>query len=437
MTGRTIELKEHESRSPEKGSELEGLFLPSDDSVAELVEFLTRTGKLEILQLRNGLRIKTSSHVGAIRLGDVKIAIRPKIDGQPFMNLLGYAYEIRDLGLYSSFEFGAEKRSFQDLLIHRLYAEARELLHRGLAKKYLRHSQDLNTIRGGIDFRRLACRGDVGKPSIRCTFHTRMEDCVFNRLTKSGLKFAASLTGDMELRAGLRRVASILDEKVSDEKLSWNLVAQAEKAMNRLTSAYDSILKIVALLMDSAGISLNGESDLKLPGFLFDMNRFFQALVARFLRENLRDCTVWEEYRLKGMMSYAPSRNPRNRSAPTPRPDFAIAREGKAVSLLDAKYRDLWENSLPRDMLYQLAMYAMSQKDRRIATILYPAADKAAREAEIEIRDPIRGFGRAAVVLRPINLLGMNELISGPATARTERERQGLASVMAFGTERT
>lgn len=62
---------------------------------------------------------------------------------------------------------------------------------------------------------------------------------------------------------------------------------------------------------------------------------------------------------------------------------------------LTAKYRDLWENSLPRDMLYQLAMYPMSQKGRRIGTILYPAADNAVGEARIEIRDPIRGSGYA------------------------------------------
>ena len=83
MTDLRIELKEWESRYPEKGSGLEGCFLPNDGSVDNLVESLKKAGKIEILQLRKGLQIKASSYVATIKIGNLKIAIHPKISGQP------------------------------------------------------------------------------------------------------------------------------------------------------------------------------------------------------------------------------------------------------------------------------------------------------------------------------------------------------------------
>ena len=76
------------------------------------------------------------------------------------------------------------------------------------------------------------------------------------------------------------------------------------------------------------------------------------------------------------------------------RPDYVVSRDGTVVAMLDAKYRDIWEKGLPREMLYQLAICALSQRAGGKATILYPPSRRAARPEVIDIRDVLYGERR-------------------------------------------
>ena len=151
------------------------------------------------------------------------------------------------------------------------------------------------------------------------------------------------------------------------------------------------------------------------------------------MHENLLGYEVRGEFKLSGMLAYHPQHNPQRRRAATLRPDFAIIKDHQVIALLDAKYRDLWEKPLPRDMLYQLAMYAFSQDRPGTATILYPTTNPEAREVWINVQHPISSDRLAKVISRPVNIIAIEELINAPNTASVQRERIIFANKMVFG----
>jgi 5-methylcytosine-specific restriction enzyme subunit McrC len=261
----------------------------------------------------------------------------------------------------------------------------------------------------------------------------RSEDCLVNQVIRSGLRLATRLATDADLSVACRRLDQQLGEAVSSIELNRAAFARLEAEQNRLTRAYGPALELVYLLASSLGIGLESSDEvIQLPGFLFDMNMFFQRLISRFLHEYLPDYVVNDEQRLYHMMDYLPDFNPLGRRAPVLRPDFVIQRGGKVVALLDTKYRDLWERALPREMLYQLVIYSLSREPGSSAVILYPTLAGEAREARIDIRDPVLGAGRSTVILRPVDMLELSRLVAGDAAARAGASRQ-FAERLCFG----
>lgn len=434
MSVTVLTLREWEHCTPETTPALRGLSFAGDAATRLRVEQLTTTQQLEILELARGLAIQTNSFVGNVMLGPVQLVIHPKLTGLPLLNLLRYAYHLRDLAILPESDYAIGAATFQDLLIAQLAAEVEELLARGLHREYERTTESLSSPRGRLDFQIYARRGGVAAAALPCIHHPRLEATLLNQVLLAGLNLGARLTTDLILRGRLRRLAQVFALTLTPASLHQATLAQAKRALDRRTAAYRPAMTLIELLLQASGLALDIPTGLRLPGFLFDMNRFFQALLSRFLHDYLPgDYIIRDEYRLKEMFAYVPGHNPRHSQTPTPRPDFAILQGAHLVALLDAKYRDLWEYPLPREMLYQLSLYSLSQPPGATATILYPTLDPTAREARIAIREPLTGGDQAYVVQRPVDLLYLNEVLTTFTGEKQRRARQVFAQQLALG----
>jgi 5-methylcytosine-specific restriction enzyme subunit McrC len=427
-----VRLAEWQTVSPVPGSPTEGVSLGDDQGVRNLAHRLSDAGFLEVMELRSGLSLRSTSFVGRARLGEIDITIIPKLASGSLLKLLQYAYGLRDLALLPSTTHTTQTLGLQDILVWQLIEEVKELLSRGLRRAYVRQVEVLAAPRGRIDFQSLVAECAVSEASLPCIHYRRDENRLINRVLLSGLRLAALLDVDRNLRVRAARIADILGDAVSPVRLDRQVFRRLEGEMDRTTRPYEPAMSITRILAEAGGLSLSGETGPRLPGFLFDMNRFFQALLAKFLAHNLPDFTVHSEHRLKGMLGYVPGWNPRRQQAPVPRPDFMVTKGTQVLAILDSKYRDLWVNPLPSDMLYQLAIYAMVH-ECGTSTILYPTTEAQATEARIEVRDPLIGGRQALVALRPVPLDRLERLVSAKPTSAILRERRSFARELAFG----
>jgi 5-methylcytosine-specific restriction enzyme subunit McrC len=301
-----------------------------------------------------------------------------------------------------------------------------QLLSRGLQRQYMHREENLLSPRGRIAISQIANRGGLIQNSLPCAYYLRLDDCLLNQVLLQGTHLGTQLTSNEKLCLKLQHLERSQLSGISSRRLTRTILQRAQREISRLTASYIPALKLIELLFSSAGLSLDGEQPTTtLPGFLFDMNRFFQDLLSRFLREHLPDYEFQDQYVLDNMMIYA--ENPRHRQAPSLRPDYVVKSQGKIVAILDAKYRDLWEKDLPTHMLYQLIMYAIGQDACDCVTILYPTTDSSAKKARIEVSIPLSQKGSVSVMLCPVNLLYLDKLLSKTNLINNAHERRDFA----------
>ncbi|RQD75869.1 MAG: restriction endonuclease [Candidatus Syntrophonatronum acetioxidans] len=411
MSDITINIKEWEEILPEKGNLLFNRFI-EDEGTLQTVEMLNDKGILNIIELKNGIKITTNSYVGKIKIGEIQLNIYPKIEGLPLYRLLKYTYGLRDLNILESAIHDIDCFPFHDLLIYQLYTEVEDLVYRGLNKKYKKNEAELESPRGRIDFNKLIGRSTADSASLPCFHFERSENNELNQVILTGLHLALKLVDDFNLKILLHRLCKNMSEGVHPTKLNRGVLQKTIKSVDRLSERYRPALELINILFESQGIQLeNGKSFMKLKGFLFDMNSFFQFLLSKLMKDYLDGVIIRDEFTLHDLFSYTPAFNPQRRYAPKPRPDFALIKGAKVISLLDAKYKDLWETRLPREMLYQLSIYAVSGTGNNKAKILYPSMSPHAKLQKIDIKNPTSGLKHAEVILQPVSLLRVAELI--------------------------
>ena len=221
--------------------------------------------------------------IGALELGDLSVAIRPKLDISRVLFLASYAlgaFELRE----ERFDF-EETDTLVEALALALEAAARRAFARGLLHGYRTEEEALHTVRGRILVaEQIRRRFGVPVP-IEVRYDEFTEDILANRLVKA----AAGLLGRMRIRsprarAGLRWIGAMLGN-VAPVRFAPSEVP--EVAFDRLNAHYREVVGLARLILRHWAFEAE-RGGVRAAGFLMDMNTVFQEFVTEALREELR-----------------------------------------------------------------------------------------------------------------------------------------------------
>ena len=227
--------------------------------------------------------LKPGSTIGALEIGDLSVAIRPKLDISRVLYLASYAlgaFKLRE----ERFDFEGADTPVEALALA-LASAARRAFARGLLHGYRTEEEALHTVRGRILVaEQIRRRFGVPVP-IEVRYDEFTEDILANRLVKA----AAGLLGRMRIRsprarAGLRWIGAMLGN-VAPIRFAPSGVPAV--TFDRLNAHYREVVALARLILRHWAFEAD-RGGIRAGGFLMNMNTVFQDFVTQALREELR-----------------------------------------------------------------------------------------------------------------------------------------------------
>lgn len=389
MSPREIEICEWQRAAAGEGHPaLVGLFL-NDPELAAALSRASLSGRLHVSDSRQGLVIQAQQYVGVLQLGPLRIRILPKMSMIKMWIAVAYALGLDGLRHYDPVQIHMAG-DFADLLALMLLREAERLWRAGVQRGYHPSDEWRTTPRGRPDLVTLARSGPLTRAALPCRYQEFTTDVIENQVILAGLELACGMSSGLALRGALAHASQRWSTVCRRTRLDRELLHEAEHARNRLNARYAGAHRLVRLLYERAGLddpeSTGGGTS---PGFLWDMAALFERFVARFLTEHLPEHDVITQYPLRALYRVVWDRP--GRRSPQPYPDIVIRSRasGRTLGVFDTKYKDLWENKVPREILYQMSIYALawSESDGRSvpSVVLYPRPKDECRDIEYRL----------------------------------------------------
>lgn len=332
--------------------------------------------------------LRAQQVVGVIAAEGCTLEILPKIDGlgdashpqalrSELIHMLAVALDL-EIASDALTSLGYQKENLLEVLIGLFCDKLFAVVHRGLPRRYVGHEEDLPTLRGRLDVTRQFTTLAASPAKLACRYDALSPDIALNRIMKAAVLRLSRLSRKPANQRKLQELtfafADVADASVA--ALRWDDVI-----IDRTNARWRELLRLARLLLgDRFQTTSRGPGE----GFslVFEMNALFEEYVARMLSRALSGSglTVHAQggrlHCLREVLEgdlLGPGRF-------MTKPDVIVRKAGRAVMVLDTKWKRLSariddrKQGVAQADIYQMMAYGRLYGCERLM-LLYPHHD--------------------------------------------------------------
>lgn len=365
-------------------------FEPSPEDRASLAA-IAETGRLDVDQLADGLRIRAKHWVGSIGLTTISIQILPKVarSNLNVLRMVGYASGISALERLKSERQMSKGDDLLELLILLIAEASEKLVRNGLHADYIEQDEALPYVRGRIRITPYITSRASKPTTVPCTHDEHTTDIDDNRLLAGALALAYARATSRDVK---RRVRATLEafEEACGGRVEPSEAADIKTTYHRLNAHYQEAHALARVLFEGFSLSDARAQSTRSFAFLIDMNRLFELFLLRLL-ESLAASSgasiAYQESHRGVIVDTIQSRPARSL-----RPDYILTARTRRRLPIDAKYKYRTGGADDADV-YQAFLYAYTISDLDTTLVIHPKTDPHQRHERLRIQ----GKGRDAL----------------------------------------
>lgn len=356
-----VSLHEYE---PSKELSLAELLSAAGAGREELVSYFRPLVKMSLSWSPGGVRLLAEGVIGTIRLGHLRVDVRPRLAARELVTLIRYALGATVESCRRS-SINDQRGGLDELLCRVLEEELRVIRQIGLSRRYVERNKALPVLRGRPDFLSSFPWNDEGMSEMHCRFHELTCDNLDNQLILAALERATLLETTLSTRHSILEHRQVWSSVASRRDVSREEFKRARERYTRLSEHYELAHKLSEyLIFGQRPGSLYETGAVTTGGLTLDMADLFELFLYRLLSEQLSPLGYRVRVQNPDKGAFLDGGGCTYRRV---RPDFVVFKGEKAVAVIDAKYKDYWRADASTGMpnrrvsnedLYQLFFYA-------------------------------------------------------------------------------